>query len=188
MPSMATHSAALPGLHTPGAGFDQPFDMLSACHDRVRRSLNLLQRLVDHVEQHGTDAQARDAAADVLRYFTLAAPAHHEDEERHVVPRLLGSSDTRAQAAAQQMLADHHLIRQHWNELEPLLRHASQGQAVPLAALKRAASAFIGVHDAHLSLEDDYAFPHGRGLVEAEGEQEVAAMGREMAARRGQRL
>lgn len=185
MPVMATH-AALPGHHTPAVGFDQPFDLLSACHDRVRRSLALLQRLVDHVDQHGADAQARDAAADVLRYFTVAAPAHHEDEERHVVPRLLGSSDARAQVAAQEMLADHHLIREHWRALEPLLRHVREGQAVDVGALRQAAAAFVTVHDAHLALEDDFALPHGRDLVQAEGAHELAAMGREMASRRGQ--
>ena len=75
------------------AGFEQPFEMLSACHDRVRRSLALLGRLCEHVEVHGTDAQACQAAADVLRYFSLAAPAHHEDEERHVVPALYARGD-----------------------------------------------------------------------------------------------
>ncbi|RZJ07918.1 MAG: hemerythrin domain-containing protein, partial [Rubrivivax sp.] len=33
-------------LHAgPAVGFDQPFEMLAACHDRVRRSLDLLERL-----------------------------------------------------------------------------------------------------------------------------------------------
>src|SRR5689334_2494815 len=90
-PPLATGHASLPGLRSPEAGFDQPFEMLHACHERVRRSLRLLQRLVAHAQVHGADAQVREAAADVLRYFDLAAPAHHEDEERHLVPRLQAS-------------------------------------------------------------------------------------------------
>ena len=39
-----TTRVSLPGMRSPGAGFDQPFEMLDACHDRVRRSLDLLRR------------------------------------------------------------------------------------------------------------------------------------------------
>jgi hypothetical protein len=42
-----------------------------------------------HVRDHGHDAASRSAACDVLRYFDLAAPHHHLDEERHVLPPLL---------------------------------------------------------------------------------------------------
>ena len=59
---------------SPAVGFDQPFEMLEACHERVERSLGLLLRLAEHLVSHGADEQARDAARDVLRYFDLAAP------------------------------------------------------------------------------------------------------------------
>ena len=39
-------SPSLPGFDAPAVGFEQPFEMLLACHDRVRRSLALLGRLV----------------------------------------------------------------------------------------------------------------------------------------------
>ncbi|RYY81317.1 MAG: hemerythrin domain-containing protein, partial [Comamonadaceae bacterium] len=52
-----------------GAGFEQPFEMLEACHERVHRMLTLLDRLRRHVAGHGTDEQARQAARDVMRYF-----------------------------------------------------------------------------------------------------------------------
>ncbi|MEN9486198.1 MAG: hypothetical protein RJB37_4078, partial [Pseudomonadota bacterium] len=67
-----TH-ASLPGFASPAVGFDQPFEMLQACHERVERSLALLQRLVAHVRDHGHDTASRSAARDVLRYFDLAA-------------------------------------------------------------------------------------------------------------------
>ena len=88
---MATR-VSLPGMHTPGAGFDQPFEMLDACHDRVRRSLDLLARLRSYLRDKGCDDSARQAARDVLRYFDMAAPLHHEDEERHVFPPLLAQT------------------------------------------------------------------------------------------------
>ena len=60
-------SKSLPGFHAPAASFEQPFEMLEACHPRVRRSLALLGKLVEHIDQHGHSEQTRSAAADVLR-------------------------------------------------------------------------------------------------------------------------
>ena len=71
---MAQSSVSLPGFASPGVGFEQPFEMLEACHERVQRSLALLQRLVDHVDRNGHDADSRSAARDVLRYFDIAGP------------------------------------------------------------------------------------------------------------------
>jgi hemerythrin-like domain-containing protein len=185
MARMSRSAAPFPGLHSPAAGFDQPFEMLSACHERVRRSLALLQRLVAHVEVHGADRQARDAAADVLRYFTQAAPAHHEDEERHVIPRLQASDDPRAQAAAQQLLEDHEAIRVRWAALAPLLQSLAGGALPKQERLHAAAQAFVDVHEDHLRLEDEYAFPRTEAQLRTQGDEALRAMGQEMAARRG---
>lgn len=185
------HKISLPGQQERAATFDEPFAMLDACHDRVRRSLALLQRLVQYAAAHGADAQARDAARDVLRYFTLAAPAHHEDEERHVIPVLLASGDPAAVAAARQMLDDHVHIRSAWVALEPLLKTLETGntpaQPALQPALERAAQRFVDVHANHLPLEDGVAFPHAHRLLGRQPSQALAAMGREMAERRGVR-
>ena len=51
----------------PSASFEQPFEMLEACHERVHRMLGLLARLREHMCTHGADEQARQAARDVMR-------------------------------------------------------------------------------------------------------------------------
>jgi hemerythrin-like domain-containing protein len=181
---MSRPTTAFPGLHSPAAGFDQPFEMLAACHERVQRSLVLLQRLVAHVDLHGADRQARDAAADVLRYFNQAAPAHHEDEERHVIPRLQASGDPRAQAAARQLLEDHDAIRRRWAALAPLLQSLADGALPEHERLHAAAQAFVDVHEDHLRLEDGYAFPSTEAQLRTQGNEALRAMGEEMAARR----
>lgn len=179
---MSTSSPiGLPGLHSPNAGFDQPFEMLDACHDRVRRSLGLLQRLLDHVDAHGADADARSAAGDVWRYFDMAAPHHHQDEERHVVPRLLASGDARLVAAAQQMLDDHQAFQSLWSRLGPALAALRDGALPDRAGLRADAEAFVARHDSHVPLEDGLAFPAARAGLSPEA---LAAMGAEMAARR----
>lgn len=172
---------SLPGMKAPAAGFDSPFEMLADCHERVRRSLALLQRLVGHVTDHGADGQAQAAARDVLRYFDVAAPAHHEDEERHLVPLLSASPDAGLVEAATRLLSDHETIRAAWQALRPRLAEiAEQTRCTDLGALGAAAQRFVDVHAGHLELEDGTVFPAGAKL-----HPDPAAMGREMAARRG---
>lgn len=178
----------LPGLHSPAAGFDQPFEMLAACHERVRRSLDLLARLLAHLQQLAvagrlpeSDADARSAAADVWRYFEVAAPQHHADEERHVIPRLLASGDAPLVDAARRMLDDHQAFRTLWAQLGPQLAALQAGQAPDLPRLHHSARAFIARHAEHLPLEDDLAFPAAQRALDTAGQQ---AMGHEMARRR----
>lgn len=71
--------------------------MMGACHERVQRVLDLLGRLRDHVARHEVDHEARQAARDGMRYFDVAAPQHHRDEERHVFPLLEAHGDAAMQ-------------------------------------------------------------------------------------------
>ena len=169
-------------LHaTPGAGFDAPFEMLSACHERVERSLRLLERLAVHIVAHGADTQARDAAADVMRYFDLAAPHHHEDEERHVLPLLRAQGQA---ALAERLHADHEAMAAAWAALRPTLDALRDGDAH--AALTASAQQgwrdFAALYRAHAHTEDSIAFPAAQALLDEAAQR---AMGREMAQRRG---
>ena len=98
--------------------------MLLACHERVQRSLDLLLRLQAHVATQGADGQARDAARDVLRYFDLAGPQHHADEERHVLPRLRTAG---LGALADRLAADHAEMERQWRALRPALAGLAAG-------------------------------------------------------------
>lgn len=177
------HPILAPGRAEPAVGFDTPFEMLAACHDRVRRSLDLLQRLLAHWRQHGADTQVRSAAADVWRYFELAAPQHHLDEERHLIPRLQASGDAALVAAAQRMLDDHAQFNALWATLGPALAALRDG-GEPADGWVAAAQAFTARHtdaDGHLALEDGLAFP---AALAATPPADWPAMGAEMAARR----
>jgi hemerythrin-like domain-containing protein len=181
-------SVALPGHQAPTAGFEQPFVMLAACHDRVVRSLQLLRRLLDHIDAAGVDADARAAARDVWRYFEIAAPAHHADEELHVLPRLRAAGDPWLADVARRIDADHAELRLLWQQLGPLLlqlheaepRHITMTSGA-MSTLRPLAAAFIALHERHLPLEDSFAFPAAlAGMQSAE----LQAMGEEMQRRR----
>jgi hemerythrin-like domain-containing protein len=171
-------------LHrSPAAGFEAPFEMLGACHERVERMLALLLRLRAHLAEHGPDAQAQDAARDVMRYFDTAGPAHHEDEERHVLPRL------RAQGRielAERLHRDHVALGERWQAVRAQLLEVRAGRwsAVLEDAAREAWPGLAEAYSAHIALEDHEAFPAAQQGLDAET---LAAIGGEMAARRGLR-
>lgn len=169
-------------LHAaPAAGFDAPFDMLAACHERVERMLQLLERLDAHLPTHGCDRAAVDAARDVMRYFDIAAPAHHEDEERHVLPLLRALGDD---AFAAQLQQEHVEMRRRWNALRRTLMDVSAGIWVAGSGAQaiEGVQAFCTLYRAHAASEDTHAFPVARAQLDAPAQQ---AMGQEMASRRG---
>jgi hemerythrin-like domain-containing protein len=174
-------------LHAaPAAGFDEPFEMLAACHQRVERMLGLLQRLQQHLESHGPDRPAAEAARDVMRYFDQAAPNHHEDEERHVLPVLRASGDPALQALAERLHAEHQAMTQAWGLLRPGLARLAAGDWPVPAAVEEFArwAAFDALYRGHLAAEDGSAYPAvSRRLAPAA----LAAIGDEMARRRGVR-
>jgi hemerythrin-like domain-containing protein len=178
-----TSSSALPGFNSPAVGFEQPFEMLEACHDRVRRSLALLGKLVEHVAAQGHDAQSRSAAADVLRYFDLAAPLHHLDEETHVFPLLLEQGDTTVREAVQSLQKDHVAMGQLWLQLRRALLdwRDAEAPAALTTAMRADAASFSELYASHLKTEEGLVFPQARSRLNAS---DLAAMGRQMQARR----
>lgn len=174
-------------LHSaPGAGFDEPFEMLVACHQRVQRMLGLLERLAAHLGEHGLDDQARQAAQDVMRYFDLAGPAHHEDEERHVFPPLLAGADAALRAQVQRLQQDHQAMTQQWQALRADLTGVSTATLPmpPTAVVQARWAAFAALYREHIVIEESLIYPQVRPLL---NEPTLAAMGAEMARRRGAR-
>ena len=172
-------------LHAaPAAGFDEPFEMLTACHGRVDRMLALLRRLATHLQGGHADEPARQAARDVMRYFDLAAPRHHEDEERHIFAVLASSGDGGLVQLAARLRAEHVQMVAAWAAVRPVLQALSQGHwpAEQAGAVFASWQAFEHLYREHAALEDSQAYPAARALSSAQAQ---AAMGREMARRRG---
>lgn len=178
--------AVSPGVPR-GAGFDEPFDVLSACHERVVRMLDLLLRLASHLGSaghHGVDEPARQAASDVMRYFDVAAPLHHQDEELHVLPVLEASDDTGQRALASRLRTEHRLVDAAWTRIRPGLAELAEGRWSTTAAAGEFESwqAFVALYHSHLRVEDEAAFPVAATYIDDEAR---AAMSADMARRRG---
>jgi hemerythrin-like domain-containing protein len=165
----------------PSAGFDQPFEMLLACHQRVQRMLQLLERLGDHLCDLGVDDAARQAAQDICRYFDLAGPAHHEDEERHLFPVLLAQAD--AAELVEQLQNDHLTMVQDWAVVRADLQYVAQGHHPTNWPTPRDRwSEFSQLYMQHIQREEAVVYPAAQALFSTAA---LLAMGNEMAGRRG---
>ncbi|HVJ73475.1 MAG TPA: hemerythrin domain-containing protein [Kofleriaceae bacterium] len=170
-------NALLPGADA--ATFDDPLAMLVACHGRIRKQLATLGRLERHLPGHGHDADARAAARAIMRYFDSAAVHHHEDEEASLLPRLLARAPD-AQALASRLLAEHRELAGHWRKLRPLLSGIATGQRAVLPP--RLVHEITHAYEAHIEIEEAELIPLAQDLLAPD---EIAAIGREMAQRRG---
>jgi hemerythrin-like domain-containing protein len=160
---------ALPGHAAPAAGFDQPLQMLSACHQRAGKQIGTLRRLLEHLPAHGADAQARDAAQAVMRYFDIAARDHHADEEEDLFPALLesiaGSDAVCLRELTDALRAEHRELERGWAALRPQLAAVAAGQSVALD--RGAAEALMHGYQAHIVREDSELLPLAERLLDA---------------------
>jgi hemerythrin-like domain-containing protein len=167
----------------PAAGFEQPFEMLEACHERVHRMLALLGRLRGHLPTHGADEQARQAARDVMRYFDQAAPEHHRDEELHVFPALLAQGDPATVTVVARLQQDHLQMESRWSAARGVLSAIAEGKLDALGPAEDAVlEAFAGLYGGHIEAEEQIAYPAALALLPPD---RIEAMSRDMMQRRG---
>lgn len=161
-------------------GFDHPVALLLSCHDKVRRFAGLSLRLDLHLARHGTDEEAATAARNVLRYFDLAAPLHHADEEKDLFPALRRLGDPALDAALAALEAEHAELDALWRAVRPWLEAvAQQGLPVRPAELDE----FARRYPDHAQREEDELYPAAQRLAP----EVLAAIGRNMRQRRGAR-
>ncbi len=185
MSSSTKLTISLPGHNAPGVGFEAPFEMLDACHERVERMLRLLGKIREHVQIHGADTQARDAARDVMRYFDQAGPHHHEDEERHVFPPLLAQRDPAVVAVVIRLKQDHREMAEMWSRVRAALYallEAGDDWAGFSAEDGQRFDAYDALYRRHLLDENGVVYPAARSLIRGDA---LQAMGAKMMGRRG---
>ncbi len=169
----------LPG-DPPAPSFDHPLEMLRACHGRIRAQCATLRKLHRHLPRHCCDAQARQAAQAILRYFDTAGRHHHGDEEQDLFPALLATSSDEARDLVSRLLHEHEGMEAAWQRLHPLLKEIADGNAATLG--EGTVEDFIGAYERHIELENGSLLPLAARLLEPAS---LEVIGRNMAARRG---
>lgn len=186
MAGIRLHEISQPGQHAPASGFEAPFEMLTACHERVHRMLGLLGKLRQHLRDTGCDEQASQAARDVVRYFDLAAPLHHQDEERHVFPPLLASADEALRVVVRRLQQDHLAMEVAWPKARGVLLSVTEPGEAAWAGFSAADEAalddFAGRYGRHIEDEEQLVYPAAQADL---GAAALQAMSADMMQRRG---
>ena len=158
------------------------FDVLDVCHRQTIFSLGRLASLVAHLEAQGVDHDAGVLAHEVVDFFSKTSRQHHEDEEKHVFPKLLAAGDEDLIHAVQRLQQDHGWLEADWNELEPMLDAIASGQSFyEIEALHNSVDVFTTLMHEHIALEESIVYPEARERATGRQRQE---MWREMTARR----
>lgn len=169
----------------PDSGFDDPIGMLTDCHRRIERFLDILGRVAARAEGRTLNAEEREAVEAGLRYFHESGPRHNSDEEESLFPRLR-TAQVPAEVAPQidRLAGEHHQSEAlHKEAAELFTRWLAEGDlhAVDRNRLRAVLAKLQHIYAEHIRLEEDVVFPCASRLLDR---QAVAAIGAEFRARR----
>jgi hemerythrin-like domain-containing protein len=167
--------------------FDQPLGLLSDCHRRIERFLDVLATVANGAPGGELSGEQRIALTGALKYFRDAAPKHTADEEVSLFPRLRAASDPEVAgvlAEVDRLEADHTRADELHRRVDELGMAWLENGTLPqesAAALCGAIQTLRGIYRAHIAAEDTLVFPMAGRVLERRVQEEI---GREMAARR----
>lgn len=157
--------------------WDEPIEMLYACHGRVKQFCRQLLLLPDYLAKNGVNQAVKNDVQQILNYFNQAAPLHHDDEEKDFFPAL-AEKLPETQKAIDELENQHETLHQTWYELRDRLEEllADKIEHIELELIKR----FVAGYDLHISIEEPL-FELGREHL---AQEQLNAMGKIMAERR----
>lgn len=129
---------------------------LLACHERIRRFCALGERLAAGA---GAD-EARQAAAELHRYFSIALPLHMADEEESVRPRLERLGGDAVADALAEMAREHDQAEAVVAELVARWQEILDEPTAARCAVTAGNAAWLTAHMRdHLGAEETRIFP-----------------------------
>ena len=176
-------SASWPRLRK--AEITEPLETLKNSHRQIRIQCDTLRRLAERLPDHGCNAEAQQAASNVLRFFDGPGRHHEEDEEQDLFPHMIAAGARGAERIAlltAQLSQEHRYIADCWADLREPLESLAYGEetALSLVLVER----FCRAYSDHLAVEDANLLPLAAMVLDAGALAEIA---RAMARRRGLR-
>lgn len=159
------------------ATWNEPIEMLYACHSKVKRFCRQLSILPDYLEKHGYTQAVLNDVEQILSYFNRAAPLHHDDEELDFFPQLVKVAP-QAQSAIDELEQQHKNLHKNWNALSAQIEEliSEQRQNIDEHLIER----FIQGYERHITLEEPL-FEMGREFL---ADDVLSEMGKNMSIRR----
>ncbi len=149
--------------------FDEPIDMLEACHERIEAQLATLEKLAPHLAASGCDDEARAAARAVMRYFDTAGVHHHKDEDEDLFPivRAIAAKQDRGEigGALYELQREHEVMNTLYAALRESLDAVAEGRGARLDAGEVARFAWL--YRRHIRMEASTVLPYAREVLDA---------------------
>ena len=159
------------------ASWNEPIEMLYACHGKVKRFCRQLTILPDYLAKNGCNQAVKNDVQQILNYFNQSAPLHHDDEEKDFFP-LLVKYVPEAQKNIDELERQHVTLHDNWaklsEQLQALLKDERENIDVALI------NHFVSSYDKHIALEEPL-FELGKQHL---SESELREIGDIMSARR----
>jgi hemerythrin-like domain-containing protein len=167
--------------------FNDPVGLLSDCHRRIERFLNVLITVTGETQGGPLTDEQKTSFEAALLYFRVAAPKHTADEEESLFPRLrrIATAEmkpvlTRIDALEQ----DHQRAARNHQEIDRLGQSWLTSGRLPLeeaARLLELLRDLSNLYLRHIAIEDQEVFPAAARLLSRADRE---AVGAEMASRR----
>ncbi|WP_198263670.1 hemerythrin domain-containing protein [sulfur-oxidizing endosymbiont of Gigantopelta aegis] len=171
-----------------GVSFEHPLTLLLSCHDKVKHFSSALVTLSLALKKEGWNEQLVASSDQIRRYFNVAAPEHHLDEEEHLFPAIIALDPElkKPQSLAIVQLI-HRLIKEHvesdslWESLDGLLAERSND----FARLGKLSADFKREMHTHADIENEQIFPYAKANM---SDEILKAIGLSIAKRRGVKM
>lgn len=153
--------APRPALATrPSSSRLPEFEVMDHAHKAALAMLDSFRSLVTRLNEAGLDEPARQSARDILAFFNGPGRSHHADEEKHVFPGLLASSNEELVADVKRLQQDHGWLEEDWDELRPHVLAVADGyNGYDLPLLTAALPVFRALYEEHIALEETKVYP-----------------------------
>ncbi len=166
---MAGEVGILPGQE-PAPDFCNPLGLLKACHQRILGFCDLLEKMLAHIDEHGIDAEVKQSAQKLHRYFSTAAVLHHLDEEQDLFPLLIASSLKQA-TIIHRLKQEHSAINEVWKKLSPLLARPTTIDETP--EFRQWVAEFCSAYRQHIKTEEEDFLSIAQHMLSSEQLQQI---------------
>ena len=165
-------TARAPRPSRPPAPALPEFDTLDQTHREALQMLQAFDELLAHLHDNGPDETAQASAQRVMAFFAGPGRTHHAEEERHVFPALLSSTDVEMVQHVRRLQQDHGWLEEDWRELSPQVEAIAKGYNwYDLAMLRLALPVFTALYNEHIAREESLIYPEAkrRRLADLQG-------------------
>ena len=166
------------------AGFNDPIGMLTDCHRRIERFLDILCNVGEHARDRRLTQEETSAVQASLKYFREGGVRHTADEEQSLFPRLRSAGAQQALSTVEHLEGEHREADHLHADLDRLYTEwirAGELNAGDRDALLAGTRRLRELYADHIRAEEQTVFPVAAQVLDP---QAIAAIGEEFRNRR----